>query len=388
MSSTDAGADRVPAYRPLENLVSALILSCVLAVMLYAAMFSLVNIWDVLAFTRFLDLLINAGIVAYTDADLGFVVGLPDLKYYFMSQDPVDWRLVIVALGLLALFEVIKAIQFHNIAKINGIGGSFADHARAYMYGSALDRYLPFHIGDVGAAAMLSNQGAALSRAARVLVVAEAFVLFEIGVFAAIGLALLGWGAWAAQLFWALLMLGAFYAIMRVGRVRASPVIGGGALTSIKESWQLLAQRPAMLTKLCLLSVLAFWIVDVTVYVVSQAFTSPNVLLNYEVPYIIMAVVGGYIARLIRLTPGGIAQFELGFASTLYVGRADLSVGLITVAILIMVMRYFVGTGMLVFAMTGRVEKPNLLAVLNLFSRSEVFKEAPFEQEVTRTDRA
>jgi len=37
------------------------------------------GIWTIIANTRLLDLLMNSGIIAYTDLDYGFIRGIPNL---------------------------------------------------------------------------------------------------------------------------------------------------------------------------------------------------------------------------------------------------------------------------------------------------------------------
>jgi hypothetical protein len=58
---------------------------------------------------------------------------------------------------------------------------------------------------------------------------------------------------------------------------------------------------------------------------------------------LMMALVGGYIARLVPLTPGGIGQFEWGFAGALYLAGADLP-GVVTIVLFHTVVRYVFGT--------------------------------------------
>ena len=59
-----------------------------------------------------------------------------------------------------------------------------------------------------------------------------------------------------------------------------------------------------------------------------------------------MGVVAGYIARQVPITPGGIGQWEWGFAAALYMGGVGLP-EVATIAILESLMRH--GTGVLLF---------------------------------------
>jgi uncharacterized membrane protein YbhN (UPF0104 family) len=107
-----------------------------------------------------------------------------------------------------------------------------------------------------------------------------------------------------------------------------------------------LFENPKVLTGLAILSLLAFLIDDFTPYLVSQAFTTDFVILNVPFPVIQMGVVAGYIARQVPMTPGGIGQWEWGFAAALYMGGVGLPEAA-TIAILESVIRH--GTGVLLF---------------------------------------
>jgi uncharacterized membrane protein YbhN (UPF0104 family) len=107
-----------------------------------------------------------------------------------------------------------------------------------------------------------------------------------------------------------------------------------------------LFEDPKVLMTLAILSILAFFIDDFTPYLISQAFTTDFVILNVTFPVIQMGVVAGYIARQVPLTPGGIGQWEWGFAAALYMGGVGFPEAA-TIALLESLMRH--GTGVLVF---------------------------------------
>ncbi len=69
-------------------------------------------------------------------------------------------------------------------------------------------------------------------------------------------------------------------------------------------------------------SIIAFALIDIIVYFISQAYTGTYVLLNVEPKLLLMGIVASYIARMVQITPGGTGQAELGFASALYLGGA------------------------------------------------------------------
>ena len=73
-----------------------------------------------------------------------------------------------------------------------------------------------------------------------------------------------------------------------------------------------------------LLGVASLVLVDLGAYAVSQAFTSTHVIINVEGDVLLMAVVAGYVARLVAFTPGGLGQWEWAFAAALYAGGLGL----------------------------------------------------------------
>src|SRR3954447_11651360 len=68
--------------------------SYLLGIGLLAALIWSSGVWNFLANTRLLSVLIDAGIVSYRDAQTGIIRGVPDLKYFLKSQDPIKWGLV------------------------------------------------------------------------------------------------------------------------------------------------------------------------------------------------------------------------------------------------------------------------------------------------------
>jgi len=91
------------------------------------------------------------------------------------------------------------------------------------------------------------------------------------------------------------------------------------------------------LAKLCALSVIAFALEDVAAYVIANAFG-----IGIEFPVIVMGLGAGYVARLIPLSPGGIGQYEWGFAVALVLGGVGAPEAA-TLAILDNLLRYLVG---------------------------------------------
>ena len=77
--------------------VWAYVFSYTLAAVLLGSLIYFSGVWNFLANTRLLSVLINSGVVSYHDALTGFIKGVPDLKYFLKSQDPIKWGLVELA---------------------------------------------------------------------------------------------------------------------------------------------------------------------------------------------------------------------------------------------------------------------------------------------------
>jgi uncharacterized membrane protein YbhN (UPF0104 family) len=278
------------------------------------------GVWNFLANTRLLSVLIDSGIVSYHDALGGFIRGVPDLKYFLKSQDPIKWGLVEGAAFLFLIFWLIKAAQFHGFCEFVGIRGTFTQHARAYLEGVGVNRLLPFNQGLVRMAKFMEGQGAELEKVTQAAFLGELFVVIEIVVYAAYGPYGLGWSVWLAQIFWSLVILGLCYLMARPNHFYPEQSIVPLQWGEVAQTFRALAKRPMAFSKLTILSLLAFGLEDIAAYMIAMAFTSTHVILNVNFSILLMAIVASYIARLIPLTPGGIGQFEWGFAAGLYLG--------------------------------------------------------------------
>jgi uncharacterized membrane protein YbhN (UPF0104 family) len=321
--------------------------SYVVGALLLASLVYWAGFWDVLANTRALSILVEGGIVPLTDMDVGYGIGAPDPTYYVASKDDVDWALLGLCVVLFFALAAVKALQFHRITRAFGIPGSFGRNMGAYVYGHGLNRMLPYDVGDAASATALSSRGATLAEAGRVVTVQRLFIYFEIGFFALVGLYYVGPMSWVSQLFWPVAILVVAWFLVQPTAARAAARrrfaalrsrAGGAALDSLR----LIAQRPATLIELMLLSIASFLVVDTAAYFIAQAFTGDIVLLNATGPQILMALVAGYIARLVPLTPGGIGQFEWGFTAALFATEMDPAVA-VSIAILVSLVRYLAG---------------------------------------------
>ena len=329
--------DRKTRRHDVGRLVSVFSLSYLFGAFLIVSLFYAFGTWDVLASSRLLDLLIRVGIVKYHDQNLGFVEGVADHKYYLTSQTPVDWLLVFFAGLIFLAFFAVKTLQFDGAARHFGSKGTLGQNGRAYLYGLGLDRWFPFHLGRIGTHTALTSQGTTDEQSGDVLFATGLFILFEISLFAIIGLLGEGWGPWAGQVVW-----GAFVFTLLYLWVRRPPGVSVGSIAGawtgrVREVLGSLSSDPPVLAKLCALSLIAFALEDVAAYVIANAFG-----IGVEFSVIVMGLGAGYVARLIPLSPGGIGQYEWGFAVALVLGGVGAPEAA-TLAILDNLLRYLVG---------------------------------------------
>jgi len=333
-SETGVGTTR---RRGVGGLVSAFGLSYLFGAFLLVTLFYAFGTWDVLAGSRLLDLLIRVGIVKYHDQNLGFIEGVADHKYYLTSQTPVDWFLVVLAGLLFLAFFAVKTLQFDGVARHFGAKGTLGQNGRAYLYGLGLDRWFPFGLGQIGTHQELTTRGSTDEQSRNVLFATGLFILFEISLFAIVGLLGEGWGPWVGQVVW-----GAFVFMLLYLWVRRPPGASVGSIArgwgrKVREVLGSLSSDPALFAKLAALSLVAFALEDVAAYMIANAFG-----IGVEFSVIVMGLGAGYVARLIPLSPGGIGQYEWGFAVALVLGGVGAPEAA-TLAILDNLLRYLVG---------------------------------------------
>jgi hypothetical protein len=347
------------ADRNGSNFFSTMLLSILLGVVLLGSLIHFAGPWNILANTRLLNLAINAGFIKYHDRDAGFIEGVADHIYFLKSQEPVELTVIFVAIPIFMLFWLLKSIQFHDIARYHGISGSFGQHARAYLTSLRFAKFTPLHMGDAAATAALQAEGAAPRRIYSTLYLFRLFVVFEIIVYALFALLGIGWGAWLGQVLWALVMLGILHWWTRV------PNDGLSFFSAAKIHIRELLHRPARLTRLSLISLAAQGLDDVGVYLLAMAFSTQQVLLHVDLDLAMMALVAGYFARLIPLSPWGIGQFEWGFTAALVIG----GMGLPEAATLTLIYSFFYYVSFLLFnlvTLSWRGTRVAFRAVLNI----------------------
>ena len=358
------------ALTRVGDLLGTFLLSYLIAAALIVALVDTAGVWNVLANTRLLDGLISAGVIKYHDMQMGFVHGIPEVELYLLSQDPVDWRLMLVVVLLLLIYWLVKGVQFHGLARFCGVGGGFGEHTRAFYYGVGLTSLLPYNIGERATAQALEGQGQRLRDALNALFMLRLYFGFEILFYSIVGLIALGWGTWLTQVFWGLVIFFVLYLFMRGTRPTPEGTSRQRIWPEVARALGALARDPLHLAQWCLLSILAFALEHTAAYLTVMAFTSEHVILNVDFALLVMALVGGYIARMIPLTPGGIGQFEWGFAAALYLGGLGFPESA-TIALLYGLVRYLIGTLLtLIVRLTYGVET-HVGAVLARFSRVE-----------------
>jgi hypothetical protein len=367
-SVTKNAHERLRANAP--GLHGTFAFSYVVGALLLASLLYWGGFWQVLANTRVLSLLVDGGIVRLTDQDVGYRLGAPDPTYYVASQDEVDWALLALCVGLFFALAAVKALQFHRIARALGIPGSCGRDMSAYVYAHGLNRMLPYNVGDAAAVTALEARGASREKARSVVSVQRLFLYFEIAFFALVGLYYVGPVSWAAQLFWPVMILLVAWLLVQPGSVRDAArrrlaAVGSGARSAAVGSLRLIARRPSTLIELMLLAIVSFLVVDLAAYLIAQAFTGELVLLNATGPQIMMALVAGYIARLVPLTPGGIGQFEWGFTAALLATGMDPAVA-VSIAILVSIVRYVAGGLIFLFVVLARRSETSVQRSLEL----------------------
>jgi uncharacterized membrane protein YbhN (UPF0104 family) len=324
------------------------------------------GIWNILANSRLLDVLGRGGIIAITDTDQGIVQGIPNPEYYLLASQPIDWELLLVAAGLFLLMWGLKAAEFHGLCRFVGLDGSAGSHARAWFYGHGVNRVVPYEAGQVAKAAVLEGQGSDPVRAAQAVHLSSLMTALQIGLLALYGLFVVGFGDWFAQLFWAFVILGIAYLMTRPERKEARTA-RRDALKAAGSALQVLVQRPLTFLRLLLFGTLSILLIDAAAYAISQAFSNTVVILNVEGNNMLMAVIAGYVARLVQFTPGGLGQWEWGFAAALYVGGLGFPEAA-SIALLVTFFRYLVG-GLVYAAVTlGYGVETSLRDVLSRFA--------------------
>lgn len=368
MAISAAAATTEPEREQGRGLYAAFALAYLVAATALGLLVHFGGIWNVLANTRLLDVLGRGGIIAITDTDQGLVEGIPSAEYYLLASQPIDWELLIVAAGLFLLMWALKAAEFHGLCRFVGLEGSLGQHARAWFYGHGINRLVPYEAGQVAKAQVLEGQGADPVRAAQAVHLSSLMTVLQIGLLALYGLFAVGFGRWFSQLFWALVILGVAYLMTRPER-REARSARREALRAAASALRVLAQRPLTFLRLLLFGTLSILLIDAAAYAISQAFSNATVIMNVEGNNMLMAVIAGYVARLVLFTPGGTGQWEWAFAAALYVGGLGFPEAA-TIALLVTFFRYLTGGTVFAAVTLGYGVETSLRRVLARFNQA------------------
>jgi len=329
----------------LGDVLSSFGLSYILGVLLIVALVYHAGVWNMLANTRLLDPLIEGGIIRYHDGNIGLVDGVNSQKTYLAGQDPIDYRLLMVAALIYFLYWGFKAVKFHGVARFVGLKGNAGQHTRAWLYGDGLGLFFPMRFSEAATSSAMEGYGEDPGKVRQTYGIIEFLTLvFQIGLFWIFGLFVTSYPIWFAQSLWALIICFATYLIARnTGLVGTD---GNGYWRSLGRAYRALADRPATFVRLGLLAAFLMLLDDLTPFVIAMAFTGDHVILNVSFFVIQSGVVAGYIARRFPLTPRGIGQWEWAFAMALYVSGVGFPEAA-TIALLDSFVRHT--TGLIVF---------------------------------------
>ncbi len=351
-----------PVSREQRSLFGAFALAYGLAGLLVATLVWAGGAWNLLGNTRLLALLYRSGVVALTDADQGLVRGAPSPDYFLSSQDPVDWILIPIAVLILVAMWNLRGLLFSGFARSAGMPGSVGEHTSAYLYGAGVNVLLPYRLGTVATASALEPQGVSVERSAQVAFLDEIFTVLNIIIFTIVGMLALGGTTAIGELLWGGVILFITFLVVRRSGFRGDRR-GGGWVQWARQSLSALSHHPATFIRLLFVSICAFALELVAVYVISQAFSGSFVLLNVDFRVLMMGLIAGHLAALIPLTPGGIGQFEWGFAAALYIGEVGIPEA-VTIAILYYFFRNIIALILMSIARRSGGLQTNLRSVL------------------------
>lgn len=299
--------------------------------------------WQVSANTRILDVLVRTGVVRLTDTQIGLIGTIRDVRYYVQSNDYIDYNVLVLAVVLLLAAIWLRSLLFHTLARFTGIRGSFGQHARAYIYGHLFSRIYPFGIGDVAGASVLEAQGATAERAAQVAYLSSFFAVVPVVGFAVYAIIALGYLQWLGIIAGPLVLLAAAYWMVRAvpGADVGPPTLRQRAVRAADTLRSLESERWVALGMVAL-SGLAFLCSALAVYLIAQAFTTNFVQIIISFPLAVLALAGAYLASAVKVTPGGLGQWEWGFTVVLWAAGVNMA-DAVSLALLCTFFRYLTG---------------------------------------------
>lgn len=364
----------MPDPRPTSPLVRfsiAVIFGWALAIACFVWMLIQADPWNVLANTRVLDLFVSLGIIQYSDQQLGIIEGLPELELWVRSQDPVEVWLLLAGLALYLAYWLVEARRFRASLELVGATVPRRKADRAFLFGAGYGRFLPFRVRD--AAIELALEPSPHDREPHapvdphhlrqgVAVFEHSVLLFQIGLFAIVGFIIQGFAATVNQALPGLIILGAaFLAVRKTGLM--SPTWFKDFVHNSRH----LLRSPRAWSHVASWAVLSMLLDDIAPYLFAQALTSTHVIMG--IPFITIqgAVLSGYIATRLRITPKGIGQYELAFAMSLNFAGVGMPEA-VTIALVDSAARHLIG---IIISLAARRRIPHRLgAVLTRYFQS------------------
>ena len=131
-SSMDMGATRMDTKSIAERVVTSLTLPWLVSITLLGFLAVAGGLWNLVANTRVLNLMIEGGVVRFHDKQIGPIDGVPELKYFIASQDPIAWPLLALALVCMACFWLLKGLQLGHLIKKASGSADVVDSLRLY----------------------------------------------------------------------------------------------------------------------------------------------------------------------------------------------------------------------------------------------------------------
>jgi uncharacterized membrane protein YbhN (UPF0104 family) len=175
-------------------------------------------------------------------------------------------------------------------------------------------------------------------------------------------------------LLWAFII--ALVAFLIIRRSRTDAMSARQALEAARQTLVMLSSRPVRVLALLALSLISFLLLDVALWLVAAAYTSHNVILHIDHQILLLALVAGYLAKFVQITPGGMGQFEWAFASALYLSGGVGQPEAMIMALLIGGIRLVTGgaTALVIGSLIG--VETSFRRVMNVFRREPLMPEA------------
>lgn len=287
--------------------------------------------WDPLAFRsgmlemlanfRILDELADMGIVRVADVGSGFVS--VDLDLIGVSNRSFGWGPFLVALALIGLSLLVRAIRQRLLASHFGFPHSGKGQTASYFYGRGMNLFFPFGPGDLAIARALDGGEGSSEAAAAVVFHNRLFELLAILAVLLVGLVYLGWGGALTALFWTVFVVAATVSLTRplgwssedAARFNIFAKIwtafNGRAL---RQALGKLLATPGFLVGILVVSVAALLMEVLAFWSLKQAFSSPmeDYVLMKDLPLLqfTITVAAAGITRIIPYTFASFGIYE------------------------------------------------------------------------------